>query len=105
MTRFYQSELCLRKKRDYGVVAMAMEQDLIDRIRASVTSELGSRVQIRQDEGRHRSNIHEGVLQSAYPSVFTVLVDGKGDNSAQVLSFSYSDIVTKVIRMRLCEAS
>ncbi len=84
---------------------MSMEQDLIDKVRASVTMELGSRVQIRQDEGRHRSNIHEGVLQNAYPSVFTVLVDGKGSNSAQMLSFSYSDIVTKVIRMRLCEAS
>ena len=83
---------------------MAMEQELIEKIRASISLQLGSRVQIKQDEGRNRSNIHEGVLQNAYPCVFTVLVDGKGSSEAQMLSFSYSDIVTKGIRMRLCES-
>ena len=81
---------------------MAMEIDAIDKIRASVRMQLGSRVQIKQDEGRHRSNIKEGILQNAYPKVFTVLIDGKNDEENQVLSYSYSDIVTKGIRMRLC---
>ena len=84
---------------------MAMEQDVIDKIRASVTMQIGSRVRIKQDEGRHRSSIREGVLQGAYPSVFTVVVDGRTPGEEQVLSYSYSDIVTKVIRMKLCEAS
>lgn len=80
---------------------MAMEQEQLDKVRASVMLQLGSRVQIMLDEGRHRSNIREGVLKDAYPSVFTILVEGKGDNQ-QLLSFSYSDIVTRGIRMRLC---
>ena len=83
------------------VTNMAMEQEQLDKVRASVMLQLGSRVQIMLDEGRHRSNIREGVLKDAYPSVFTILVEGKGDNQ-QLLSFSYSDIVTRGIRMRLC---
>ena len=58
-------------------------------------------MQIRQDEGRHRSNVREGILQNAYPSVFTVLVKGKKKDDEQVLSFSYTDIVTKGVRMKL----
>ncbi len=80
---------------------MAMEQEQLDKLRASVMLQVGSRVQIMLDEGRHRSNIKEGILQDAFPRVFTVLVEGKGDNH-QLLSFSYSDIVTQGIRMRLC---
>ena len=84
---------------------MAAEHEIVDKIRASVTFQLGNRVQIKQDEGRHRSNVCEGVLQNAYPSVFTVLVEGKGKEDNQVLSFSYTDIVTKGVRMRLCKES
>jgi uncharacterized protein Veg len=80
---------------------MAMEQERLEKVRASVMLQVGSRVQIMLDEGRHRSNIKEGVLENAFPSVFTIRVDGKGDNK-QLLSFSYSDIVTQGIRMRLC---
>lgn len=80
---------------------MAAEQEILEKIRASVALQIGSKVQIRQDEGRHRSNVREGVLQNAYPSVFTVLVKGKKSEDDQVLSFSYTDIVTKGIRMRL----
>ncbi|MCR4955330.1 MAG: Veg family protein [Lachnospiraceae bacterium] len=84
---------------------MAAEQQVLDKIRASVTRQLGNTVQIKQDEGRHRTNVCEGVLKNAYPSVFTVMIKGKGEEPDQMLSFSYSDIVTKVIRMRLCETA
>jgi len=82
---------------------MAMEKEEIDKIRASVALQLGNRVQIKQDEGRHRMNIKEGVLKNAYPSVFTVILEGDGDDRGQMISYSYSDIITKGIRMKLCE--
>lgn len=84
---------------------MAAEQEVLDKIRASITLQLGSTVQIRQEEGRNRTNVCEGVLQNAYPSVFTVLVKGKGQDEDQMLSFNYSDIVTKGVRMMLCKES
>ena len=55
------------------------------------------------DRGRNKVDIQEGVIQKAYPSVFTVLVDDeREENSPQLLSFSYTDIITKDIRMKLC---
>ena len=55
------------------------------------------------DRGRNKVDIQEGVIQNAYPSVFTILIDDERDeNPPQLLSFSYTDIITRDIRMKLC---
>lgn len=79
-----------------------MEQAQISKVRASVHQQCGNRVKIQLDRGRNKVDIQEGVIQKAYPSVFTVLVDDEQDNAPQLLSFSYTDIITKDIRMKLC---
>ena len=80
-----------------------MEQVEIKKVRASVHQQCGSRVKIQLDRGRNKVDIQQGVIQQAYPSVFTVLVDDdKDQNPPQLLSFSYKDIITKDIRMKLC---
>ena len=80
-----------------------MEQVEIKKVRASVHQQCGSRVKIQLDRGRNKVDIQEGVIQQAYPSVFTVLVDDdKDQNPPQLLSFTYKDIITKDIRMKLC---
>ncbi len=80
-----------------------MEQAEINRVRASVFQQCGNRVRILLDRGRYKVDIQEGVIQKAYPSVFTVLIDDwRDDNPPQLLSFSYTDIITKDIRMKLC---
>lgn len=58
---------------------------------------------IQLDRGRNKVDIQEGVILDAYPSVFTILVsDVNEDNPPQLLSFSYTDIITRDIRMKLC---
>ena len=79
-----------------------MEQAQISKVRASVHQQCGNRVKIQLDRGRNKVDIQEGVIQKAYPSVFTILVDDEQDNAPQLLSFSYSDIITRDIRMKLC---
>ena len=79
-----------------------MEQAQISKVRASVHQQCGNRVKIQLDRGRNKVDIQEGVIQEAYPSVFTILVDNEHDNAPQLLSFSYTDIITKDIRMKLC---
>ena len=79
-----------------------MEQAQISKVRASVHQQCGNRVKIQLDRGRNKVDIQEGVIQKAYPSVFTILVDDEQDNAPQSLSFSYTDIITKDIRMKLC---
>ena len=79
-----------------------MEQAQISKVRASVHQQCGNRVKIQLDRGRNKVDIQEGVIQKAYPSVFTILLDDEQDNAPQLLSFSYTDIITKDIRMKLC---
>ena len=80
-----------------------MEQADISKVRASVHQQCGSRVKIQLDRGRNKIDVQEGVIQKAYPSVFTVLVDDeREENPPQLLSFSYKDIITRDIRMKRC---
>ena len=75
----------------------------IRKVRASVHQQCGKKVMIQLDRGRNKVDIQEGVIQNAYPSVFTILVnDEREENPPQLLSFSYSDIITRDIRMKLC---
>ena len=80
-----------------------MKQSEINKVRASVHQRCGNKVMIQLDRGRNKVDIQEGVIQNAYPSVFTILVDSTdGTNPPQLLSFSYTDIITRDIRMKLC---
>ena len=83
-----------------------MQQKDLNRVRASVLQQCGSKVKIQLDRGRNKVDIQEGVIQNAYPSVFTILIDDERDeNPPQLLSFSYTDIITRDIRMKLCKKS
>ncbi len=80
-----------------------MQQEDFNRVRASVYQQCGSKVLIQLDRGRNKVDVQEGVIQKAYPSVFTILVQDECEvNPPQLLSFSYNDIITKDIRMTLC---
>ena len=80
-----------------------MQQKDLNRVRASVLQQCGSKVKIQLDRGRNKVDTQEGVIQNAYPSVFTILIDDERDeNPPQLLSFSYTDIITRDIRMKLC---
>lgn len=80
-----------------------MQQTDINKVRASVYQQCGSKVMLQLDRGRNKYEIQEGVIQDAYPSVFTILVkDENEENPPQLLSFSYTDIITRDIRMKLC---
>lgn len=80
-----------------------MSRNDFERVRASVVQQCGSKVLIQLDRGRNKVDVQEGVIQNAYPSVFTILVNDQVEgNPPQLLSFSYTDIITRDIRMKLC---
>ena len=79
-----------------------MEQNDFNRVRASVKQQCGSEVVIHLDRGRNKVDVQRGVIQEAYPSVFTILTRSADNVPEQLLSFSYTDIITKEIRMVLC---
>ncbi|MDD6380752.1 MAG: Veg family protein [Lachnospiraceae bacterium] len=80
-----------------------MEQAEYNKVRYSIKQHCGNKVMIQLDRGRNKVDIQEGIIKEAYPSVFTVLVsDDDEDHPDQLLSFSYKDVITKEIRMKLC---
>ncbi len=82
---------------------MTIKQADINKVRASVFGQLGNKVMIQLDRGRNRIDVQQGVIQGAYPSVFTILVDDENEkNPPQLLSFSYADVLTRDVRMKLC---
>lgn len=82
---------------------MIMRQEDIDKVRASVGRQLGSKVLIKLNRGRHKIDVAEGVIKEAYPSIFVIEVEGETiEEPSKMLSFSYTDVLTKDVRMKLC---
>ena len=70
-------------------------------VREAVESNIGKRVRIRFHAGKRKFHITEGVLSKTYPSIFLVKVGGEGKET-QMVSYTYSDVITKEVQMMLC---
>lgn len=78
-----------------------MSQSDIKRVKFSVNQNIGSKVKIRANRGRHKIDVTEGIIRETYPSVFLVEVENKLDDTTQNISFSYTDVLTKDVQMQL----
>ncbi len=78
-----------------------MSQSDIRKVKLSVDHNIGSKVKIRANRGRHKIDVTEGVITKTYPSIFLVEVENKLDDTTQMISFSYTDVLTKDVQMQL----
>lgn len=78
-----------------------MSRSDIRKVRLSVDKNIGSKVKIRANRGRHKIDVTEGVISKTYPSIFLVEVENKIDATTQTISFSYTDVLTKDVQMQL----
>ncbi|MCI8339657.1 MAG: hypothetical protein HFH62_13435 [Lachnospiraceae bacterium] len=78
-----------------------MSQSEIKKVKLSVDKNIGNRVKIRANRGRHKIDISEGVIRETYPSIFLVEIDNEVDDTTQKISFSYTDVLTKDVQMQL----
>lgn len=78
-----------------------MSQSEIRKVKLSVDKNIGNRVKIRANRGRHKIDISEGVICETYPSIFLVEIDNQADDTTQKISFSYTDVLTKDVQMQL----
>ncbi len=79
-----------------------MQNASINKVRKAVNSHIGSKVRIHANKGRHRVDVTEGVITETYPSIFLIQVENDMEDSFKTVSFSYSDVLTKDVRMTLC---
>lgn len=78
-----------------------MSQADIKKVKTSVNRNIGNRVKIRANRGRHKIDVTEGIISETYPSIFLVEVFNELDDSTQKISFSYTDVLTKDVQMQL----
>ncbi|MBR1742384.1 MAG: Veg family protein [Lachnospiraceae bacterium] len=78
-----------------------MSQTDIKKVKLSVDKNIGNRIKIRANRGRHKIDITEGVICETYPSIFLIEVENELDEGTQKISFSYTDVLTKDVRMQL----
>lgn len=73
----------------------------IEKVKLSVDKNIGNKVKIRANRGRHKIDVAEGVIRETYPSIFLVEIENKQDDTTQKISFSYTDVLTKDVQMQL----
>ena len=73
----------------------------IEKVKLSVDKNIGDKVKIRANRGRHKMDVAEGVIRETYPSIFLVEIENKQDDTTQKISFSYTDVLTKEVQMQL----
>ncbi|MEE3392075.1 MAG: Veg family protein [Lachnospiraceae bacterium] len=78
-----------------------MSQSDIKKVKFSVDRNIGNKVMIRANKGRHKISVTEGIISKTYPSIFLVEVPNKLDSTIQTISFSYTDVLTKDVQMQL----
>ena len=71
-------------------------------VRQVLSQYVGSRVQVKSNLGRHKYDVTEGIIMETYPCIFLVEVTNEEENSRHTLSYSYTDVITRDVQLRLC---
>jgi uncharacterized protein Veg len=71
-------------------------------VRSDIQRNIGSKVRLETNKGRHKSVISKGVISNVYPSIFTIQLSD-GPDPSRKLSFSYTDVLTNAVEITLCD--
>ncbi|MFV0519291.1 MAG: Veg family protein [Lachnospirales bacterium] len=71
--------------------------EYIETLRNDINKQVGKEVKIARIRGRKKKEIVEGTLYNTYPNIFTVAI--KNGDTTFLSSYSYVDVVTKVIKL------
>jgi len=74
--------------------------DLFD-MRQFIERCVGERVRLFANKGRRKAVVKEGVIENSYPNIFTIRIENEFDSTRR-LSFSYTDLLTKVVELVVC---
>ena len=77
-----------------------MDRNAISQIRKELESCVGKRIQLKANKGRKKTYVKEGIIENAYPSIFTVSFQNEY-NSSRTASYSYTDVLTRTIEVKV----
>lgn len=64
-----------------------------------ISNHMGKRVLVRENHGRNRYDISEGVISEMHPHVFCVTLESDIPDSAKQISYSYTDVLIKDVEL------
>jgi len=76
-----------------------MDKNSIAQIRKEMECCVGQKIQLKANKGRKKTFVKEGVVEHAYPSIFTVRFENAFNDTRKV-SYSYTDILTNTVEIR-----
>jgi uncharacterized protein Veg len=79
-----------------------MKQNDVNKVRNAVMNQMGQKVKVRINRGRHKVDVTEGVISQTYPSIFLIQIKAKNDMPVRTISYSYTDILTRDVELILC---
>lgn len=79
------------------------ETTSIEKIRKYIKESVGKTFDIAAKRGRKRIMLENCIIDSAYPSIFVVKTKDAKTDGYNSFSFSYIDILTKNVALRLRE--
>jgi len=83
-------------------VITLLEKNGLLKIRKEVEDCIGKKVILKANKGRKKTTVREGIIESAYPSIFVVKICNQYDNTRRV-SYTYSDILTATVEITVCD--
>jgi len=83
-------------------VVILLEINNVAKIRKDLEGCIGKKVILKANKGRKKTTIKEGILESAYPSLFVVKISNEYDSVRRV-SYTYSDVLTSTVEITVCD--
>ena len=78
-------------------MALKMEKiKTISTIKKDIERHIGEKVTLRANGGRKKILVNDGVLESAYPSIFVIRLES---DTQRTVTYSYSDVLTKTVQL------
>ena len=71
----------------------------IEEIKETLASYVGRRVHVTVKKGRKMRFARKGVIENVYPNIFVVRLEPRGEEGERRVSFSYADILTRVVEV------
>lgn len=64
-----------------------------------ILSNMGKRVVVKENHGRNKTDVAEGIIYEMHPHVFCVRVDGDCTEPPKQVSYSYTDVLIKDVEL------
>ena len=90
---------CLKGRGDIDLNAM----NACERIKRDLDAVGGKKIMLRANRGRKRIVEEVGILEKTYPNIFVVKINENTDKARRV-SYTYADILTKTVELKVCDS-